>query len=60
MFSLLSVSVSSGEMYELHADGDPDGEAPRGIQGTGPLLLPGRAQVLHPLEALTQEREGQE
>ena len=47
-------------MYELHADGDPDGEAPRRLQGTGALLLSGRTQVLHPLEALTQEREGQE
>lgn len=47
-------------MYELHADGDPDGEAPRRLQGTGALLLPGPTQVVHPLEAVAQEREGQE
>lgn len=47
--------ASSGEVYELHADGDPDGEAPWWLQGTGPVLFPGRTQVLHPLEALAQE-----
>lgn len=47
-------------MYELHADGNPDGEAPWRLQGTGAVLLSGRAQILHPLEALAQERKGQE
>lgn len=54
-FSLPCFLASSGKMYELHADGDPDGEAPRWLQGTGAVLLSGRTQVLHPLEALTQE-----
>ena len=47
-------------MHELHADRDPDGEAAWGVQGPGTLLLPGPTQVLHPLETLAQEREGQE
>ena len=47
-------------MHELHADRDPDGEAARRLQGTGALLLPGPTQVLHPLAAFSQEREGQE
>lgn len=42
-------------MHELHADGDPDVEAPRQLQGTRAVLLFGRTQVLHPLEAVTQE-----
>lgn len=46
-------------MYELDADGNPDGEAARRLKGTGALLLSGRAQILHPLEALAQERKGQ-
>lgn len=61
LFFLLSCFLaSSGEMYELHADGDPDGEAPRRLQRTGAVLLSGRTQVLHPLEALAQEWKGQE
>lgn len=56
---LFSVSFS-GEMHELHAAGDPDGEAPRRLQRSGPVLLSGRTQVLHPLEAVAQKREGQE
>lgn len=32
----------SGEMHALHANGDPDGEAPGRFQRPGPLLLLGR------------------
>lgn len=47
--------LPSGEMYELHADGYPDGEASWQLQRTGAVLLSGRTQILHPLEAITQE-----
>lgn len=53
--SVLCFLACSGEMHELHADGDPDVEAPRQLQGTRAVLLFGRTQVLHPLEAVTQE-----
>lgn len=59
-FHSIRVLSCSGEMHELDADRDPDGEAPWRLQGTGAVLLPGRTQVLHPLAAVTQEREGQE
>lgn len=55
LLCLASFLASSGEMHELHADGDPDGEAPWQLQGTGAVLLSGRTQVVHPLEALAQE-----
>lgn len=42
-------------MHELYADGNPDGEATRRLKGTGALLLSGRTQVLHSLEAIAQE-----
>lgn len=57
---VLCFLACSGEMHELHADGDPDVEAPRQLQGTRAVLLFGRTQVLHPLEAVTQEWKGQE
>lgn len=56
----LSFSPSSGAMHECDAVGDADGEAEGRVQRTGETLLPGWAPLLHSLEALTQEREGQE
>lgn len=50
----------SGTMHECHAVGDADGEAEGRIQRAGETLLPGWASLLHSLEALTQEWEGQE
>lgn len=47
-------------MHERHAVWDPDGEAEERVQRVGAALLPGRAQVLHPLAALQEERESQE
>lgn len=45
-------------MHECDAVWDADGEAEEWKQGAGPSVLPGRAQDLHPMEALPQEREG--
>lgn len=56
----MCVFVCSGAMYERDAIRDSDGKAEGRIQRTGEAVLPGRASLLHPLEAFTQEREGQE
>lgn len=46
-------------MHELDAVRHSDGETQRWFEGPGTVLLRGRAQVLHPLEALQEEREGE-
>lgn len=56
----MCVFLCSGAMHGCDAVRDTDGEAEGGIQRAGETVLPGWASLLHPLEALTQEREGQE
>lgn len=60
LFFLFLFLACSGAMHECDAVGDADGEAEGGVQRTGETLLPGWAPLLHSLEALTQEWEGQE
>ena len=54
-----SVCFRSGEVYVQHANRHPDDKAKRKEEGSGAPLLPGRAQVLHPLEALQEAWQSQ-
>ena len=49
----------SGEVYVHHAGRHSDEQAEGEEERTGPILLPGRAQVLHPVATLQEARQGQ-
>lgn len=50
----LFVPSCSGEVYVHHADRHSDVQIEGEEERTGPILLPGRAQVLHPVAALQE------
>lgn len=51
--------LCSGEVYVHHADGHPDDQTEGEEERIGPFLLPRRAQVLCPMAALQETRQGQ-
>lgn len=55
----LLVLLCSGEVHVHNADWHSDDQTEGKEERTRPILLPGRAQVLHPVAALQETRQSQ-